>query len=114
MATFTAFDQTMDTSAALSVVAEADPFQASGAGAIAKKIRSDVRNNWAHCNFAHWTDVNYRDALKEMELLINNVNLTPVDKKKVLGDLCTWKEKGEVNKYIYIYIYIYIYTVLSK
>ena len=92
MASFTAFDQTMDTSAALSVVAEAQPFHA--ASGIAKKIRSDVRNEWAHCNFSHWTDVNYQAALKDVETLINNINLTPAGKKETLDDLHGWKQKG--------------------
>ncbi len=92
MASFTGFDQTMDTSAALSVVAEAQPFHA--ASGIAKKIRSDVRNEWAHCNFSHWTDVNYQAALKDIETLINNINLTPAEKKETLDDLDGWKQKG--------------------
>ena len=71
MAKFIGFDQTMDTSAALSVVAEAQPFHASGAGAMAKKIKSDVRNQWAHCDFSHWTDVAYQASLNDMEALIN-------------------------------------------
>ncbi len=92
MASFTGFDQTMDISAALSVVAEGPPFhRASG---IAKKIRSDVRNKWAHCDFSHWTDVNYQAALKDIESLIKSVNLTPTKEKKTLEDLDGWKQKG--------------------
>ena len=92
MAKFTGFDQTMDTSAALSVVAEAQPFHASGAGAMAKKIRSDVRNPWAHCDFSHWTDVAYQASLNDMETLINLIN--PSQKKRILDDLEGWKQKG--------------------
>ena len=92
MAIFTGFDQTMDTSAALSIVAEAQPFH--GASGIAKKIRSDVRNEWAHCNFSHWTDVNYQAALTDIETLVNNINLTSAEKKRTLDDLDGWKQKG--------------------
>ena len=92
MAKFTGFDQTMDTSAALSVVAEAQPFHASGAGAMAKKIRSDVRNPWAHCDFSHWTDVAYQASLKDIEALINLIN--PRQKRRILDDLEGWKQKG--------------------
>ena len=92
MASFTGFNQTMDTSAALSVVAEAPPLH--GASGIAKKIRSDVRNEFAHCDFSHWTDVNYQAALKDMESLIKSVNLTPVEEKETLKDLDGWKQKG--------------------
>ncbi len=92
MASFTGFDHTMDTSAALSVVAEAPPFKlASG---IAKKVRSDVRNEFANCDFSHWTDVNYQAALKDIESLIKSVNLTPREEKKTLEDLDGWKQKG--------------------
>ena len=91
-ASFTGFDQTMDTSPALSVVAEAPPFY--GASGIAKKIRSDVKNEWAHCDFSHWTDVNYQAALKDIESLIKSVNLTPREEKKTLEDLDRWKQKG--------------------
>ncbi len=92
MASFTGFDHTMDTSAALSVVAEAPPFKlASG---IAKKVRSDVRNEFANCDFSHWTDVNYQAALKDIESLIKSVNLTPVEEKETLEDLDGWKQKG--------------------
>ena len=92
MASFTGFDQTMDTSAVLSVVAEAPPFH--GASGIAKKIRSDVRNEFAHCDFSHWTDVNYQAALKDIESLIKSINLTPTEEKKTLEDLDGWKQKG--------------------
>ncbi len=92
MASFTGFDHTMDTSAALSVVAEAPPFY--GASGMVKKIRSDVTNEFAHCNFSHWTDVNYQAALKDIESLIKSVNLTPHEEKKTLQDLGGWKQKG--------------------
>ena len=59
MASFTGFDHTMDTSAVLSVICEAQPFIACGADVLAKKVRSDIRNEWAHCDFSHWTEPNY-------------------------------------------------------
>ena len=59
MASCTGFDHTMDTSAVLSVVCEAQPFIACGADVLAKKVRSDIRNEWAHCDFSHWTEPNY-------------------------------------------------------
>jgi hypothetical protein len=40
MASFTGFDHTMDTSAVLSVMGEAQPFISSGAAFLAKKVRS--------------------------------------------------------------------------
>ena len=57
MSKFTGFDQTMDISAVLSVIGEAAPF--IGAAAHAKTVRSDIRNEWAHCNFTNWTEVKF-------------------------------------------------------
>ena len=92
MAKFGGFDETMDISAVLSVVAEAHPFnQASNA---AKKVRLDIRNKWAHCEFSYWSDVNFQAALADIENLINKIDLTPSEKTKSLGDLNDWKQKG--------------------
>ena len=95
MANFTGFDQTMDASAVLSVVCEAQPFFASGAAVIAKKVRSDIRNEWAHCNFSHWTEPNFQAALQSMASLIKKANLTPVHEKKFLDEFDSWKNKGK-------------------
>ena len=94
MANFTGFDQTMDASAVLSVMCEAQPFFASGATVIAKKVRSDIRNEWAHCNFSHWTKPNFKAALQSMESLIKLANLAPVEQKRFLDELDCWKNKG--------------------
>ena len=95
MANFTGFDQTMDVSAVLSVICEAQPFVASGAAVIAKKVRSDIRNEWAHCNFSHWTEPNFQAALQSMASLIKKANLTPVHEKKFLDEFDSWKNKGK-------------------
>ena len=95
MANFTGFDQTMDVSAVLSVICEAQPFVASGAAVIAKKVRSDIRNEWAHCNFSHWTKPNFKAALQSMASLIKKANLTPVHEKKFLDEFDSWKNKGK-------------------
>ena len=94
MANFTGFDQTMDASAVLSVVCEAQPFFASGAAVIAKKVRSDIRNEWAHCNFSHWTKPNFQAALQSMGSLLKKVNLAPVEQKRFLDELDGWNNKG--------------------
>ena len=94
MANFTGFDQTMDVSAVLSVICEAQPFVASGAAVIAKKVRSDIRNEWAHCNFSHWTKPNFQAALQSMGSLLKKVNLAPVEQKRFLDELDGWNNKG--------------------
>ena len=95
MASFTGFDHTMDTSAVLSVMCEAQPFIASGAAVLAKKVRSDIRNEWAHCDFSQWTEPNYQSAIKDMESLVKQARLTPVEEKLVLDDLDVWKKTGK-------------------
>ena len=89
MSKFTGFDVTMDTSAVLSVIGEAAPF--ARAAAYAKKVRSGIRNEWAHCNFAEWTEPNFIDAFQNMENLIKNVNLAPDDEQKLCDELNSWK-----------------------
>ena len=93
MCKFTGFDQTMDISAVLSVICEAAPFTAI-AGKFAKKVRSLIRNEWAHCNFTKWTDAKFRAAFQNMESLLKNVNLSPGDEKKLCDELRSWKDKG--------------------
>ena len=92
MSKFTGFDQTMDISAVLSVICEAAPF--IGAAAHAKRVRSDIRNEWAHCNFAEWTEAKFLAAFQNMENLLKNVNLSPGDEKKLCDELNSWKDKG--------------------
>ena len=92
MSMFTGFDQTMDTSAVLSVICEAAPFV--GAAAHAKTVRSNIRNEWAHCNFAEWTEPKFKAAFQNMETLLKNVNFSPGNEKKLCDELNSWKIKG--------------------
>ena len=92
MSKFTGFDETMDISAVLSVICEAAPFV--GAAAHAKTVRSDIRNEWAHCNFAEWTEPKFEAAFQNMETLLKNVNLSPNDEQKLCDELNSWKIKG--------------------
>ena len=95
MAKFTGFDSTMDLSAVLTVMCEADPFHTSGAAVQAQTVRSVVRNEWAHCNFSHWDDVKYCSSLQEIESLVKKLNLPSSDESDLLADLKNWKENGE-------------------
>ncbi len=94
MALFTGFDQTMDMSAVLAVMSEADPFLSSGAAAEAKKVRSDIRNQWAHCDFSKWTLYKFNASFQGMTSLIKKINLPPADEKALCDDLDGWKDKG--------------------
>ena len=92
MSKFTGFDETMDISAVLSVICEAAPFV--GAAAHAKTVRSDIRNEWAHCNFKKWTEAKFKAAFQSMEALLKNINLPPSDEHKLCDELNSWKTKG--------------------
>ncbi|XP_028415754.1 uncharacterized protein LOC114539326 [Dendronephthya gigantea] len=84
---FTGFDNTMDPSAALSVMSEAEPFIRSGAAVFARKVRCDIRNKWAHCNFSHWTEENFQTALSDMISLVEKLSLNSEEKRIVLDEL---------------------------
>jgi hypothetical protein len=87
----------MDTSAVLSVMCEAQPFIACGADVLAKKVRSDVRNEWAHCDFLHWTEANFQTAMKDMESLVKTAGFTVEEQKRVLHDLKLWGKNGNYS-----------------
>ncbi|XP_028414268.1 uncharacterized protein LOC114537435 [Dendronephthya gigantea] len=94
MAMFTGFDDTMDMSAILAVMCEAKPFTLSGAAADAKKMRSDIRNKWAHCNFSDWTKAMFNAAIHDMESLLKKMNMSVADEKSLCDDLKNWQHKG--------------------
>ena len=95
MAKFTGFDHTMATSAVLSVISEAQPFIASGAAVLAKKARSDVRNEWAHCDFSKWTEPVFLSALDDIESLVKAVGLTTAEEKICIEDINNWRNNGK-------------------
>ena len=98
MANFNGFDHTMDTSAVLSVICGSQLFIPSGAAADAEKIRSDIRNNWAHCDFSHWTEHNFQTALILMKSFIKKVGLTPPEEKNVCEDIDHWENNGNFSR----------------
>ena len=95
MVKFTGFDHTMDTSAVLSVISEAQPFIASGAAVLAKKVRSDIRNEWAHCDFSQWTEPVFLSALDDIESLVKAVGLITAVEKNCLDDIDNWRNNGK-------------------
>ena len=102
MSKFTGFDQTMDASVVLSVIGEAAPF--TGAAVHAKKVRSDIRNEWAHSNFSNWTEAKFKTDFQTMETLLKSVKLSPVDEQKLCDELNIWRSKGNVRDFSLIYI----------
>ena len=112
MCEFIGFDQTMDLSAILAVICEAAPFTA--AAPHAKKVRSGIRNEWAHCNFANWTEGKYADAFLCMETLLKNVNLSPEEEQQMCEELNSWNDKGKEEVWYLPPIYRHLSTANNE
>ena len=95
MAKFTGFDQSMDLSAALTLIAETDPFRSCSAAAQANIVRLMVRNEWAHCDFLHWSEMNYYTCIQHIESLVKKLNLSTADENDFVNELNNWKDKGK-------------------
>ena len=96
MAVFTAFDESLDSSAALSILCGAPNFVYCGIDIIAMDVRNDVRNEWGHCKFATWTEGYYLKCFQQMENLIKSLNLPEASETEVLKDLEEWKNQGKL------------------
>ena len=91
-------DDGFDASAALNILGRASCFSKKEKK-LANKIRSDVRNTWAHCNYIEWTLIKY---LNSFEIMLKFVNVLPeaeaigkiFDKFKVSEVLEKWKTDG--------------------
>ncbi len=95
MARFTGFDHTMELPAVLSIIGEAQPFIVSGAAVLAKKVRSDVRNEWAHATFLRWTDHKFQSALDDIESLVKAVRLPTAEEKILLDNIDSFRKNGK-------------------
>ena len=94
MAHFNAFDSSFDASAALAVLCCAPPF--TSAKLSAERVRSEVRNEWAHCDDASWTDVKYDTCFDLIKTLVKDLAFAPADEKRLLGKLQLWREHGKI------------------
>ena len=94
MAHFNAFDSSFDASAALAVLCCGPPF--TSAKPTAERVRSEVRNEWAHCDDASWTDVKYDTCFDLMKTLVEKLGFAPAEEEKLLGKLQLWREHGKI------------------
>ena len=99
MAHFNAFDSSFDASAALAVLCFAQPF--SFAASSADRVRSKVRNEWAHCNYASWTEVKYNTCFDRMETLVEDLGFAPAGKTELLAELQLWRKHGKMSLHIF-------------
>lgn len=89
-----AFDNTCDLSAVLGILERASLFHPS-IQTNAKDVRSKVRNEWGHCNFDHWTKLEFHNSFQLMETMIRSLRLTKRDEDKELDELHDWETKGK-------------------
>ncbi|VDI48370.1 Hypothetical predicted protein [Mytilus galloprovincialis] len=90
MAQYAGFDETCDSSVLLNIIMHSDV--TSIVSNLADKLRSNVRNPWAHCNFDEWCSVKYLSSLQLMQQLIRNLKLS--SEVTILADLTRWEVNG--------------------
>ena len=61
----------------------------------AKNVRAQVRNEWGHCNFDHWTAAEFNNGFQLIETLLRSLGLPKADIDKHLDELREWETKGK-------------------
>ena len=91
---FAGFDNTCDLSAVLGILERVSLFH-TRIQTNAKDVRSDVRNEWGHCNFDHWTELKFQNSFQLMETMVRSLGLPKPKEDKELDKLHDWETKGE-------------------
>lgn len=90
---FLGFDDTCDLSAVLTILSSASVFSSVIQG-LSSNVRSEVRNEWGHCNFPSWNEVKYARCFQLMDSLVRALTLSPVEEKKIIDEIKDWETKG--------------------
>ncbi|XP_071133358.1 uncharacterized protein [Mytilus edulis] len=93
MAHYTAFDETCDLSAILGIIISVDKFPQKVQN-VAFKVRSEVRNPWAHCNFNEWDTIKYQAVFQLMYQLVVCLQLNTADEVNIAAELTKWEKNG--------------------
>ncbi|XP_053406880.1 uncharacterized protein LOC123546578 [Mercenaria mercenaria] len=93
MAHYTGFDDTCDSSALLGIIINIDTFPVLPKQT-AEKVRADIRNPWAHCNFSEWDVIKYQNSFQLMHQFVRNLQLPVHDETAILGKLTHWQTNG--------------------
>ncbi|XP_048575960.1 uncharacterized protein LOC116603637 [Nematostella vectensis] len=93
MAKFTGFDSTCDASASLGILATSSAFSTPVQNS-ARDVRSTVRNEWGHCNFDDWEQIQFNVCIQKIDTLIRNLGLSLADETKLLDELKDWEIRG--------------------
>ncbi|XP_052080612.1 uncharacterized protein LOC127718586 [Mytilus californianus] len=94
LAHYSAIDESCDSSALLSMVINISSFPQT-VQTDADKIRVDIRNSWAHCDFRNWTREKYRNCFHIMGQFVKDLSLSDTERARILGELKTWVTNGQ-------------------
>lgn len=101
LATFSAFDESLDLSAILNLLGWSrpvpifpSPVTLLSIQAAADDVKDLVRNKWAHPNSREWTEGFFNDCFSKLEGLVKSVSLG-VNEKSTLEQLSYWQKEGE-------------------
>ncbi|CAC5354915.1 unnamed protein product [Mytilus coruscus] len=97
MAQYSGINESCDLSALLGLVINIHDISLfpSSVQTDAEKIRSDIRNPWAHCDFREWTTVKYTDSFNLMGQFVKDTGLSNREENRILGELNTWATNGQ-------------------
>lgn len=59
------------------------------------KVRSAIRNPWAHCNFTEWNPMKYNLSLQKIEDFIYLLNLNAAGERQLIEELNKWRTNGK-------------------
>ena len=100
MRDFKAFDETCDASVVLCLFGKIGSFPAALQNAA--NLVQKGRDIWVHYKPSEWNDDDFQERFHDMKQLVEEVGLSPSDKRKVLEDLDTCKRRG--NYYLPVII----------
>ena len=105
LAVFSAFDKSMDLSAALrllgcrkypvQIFVSSNPFH--DIQSLADDVRENVRNRGSHFKESDWTQIFFDQCFDKLKALLKYLPLLPVEKKELLDELSAWKTEGTGN-----------------
>ncbi|XP_071142366.1 uncharacterized protein [Mytilus edulis] len=93
MSHYTAFDGSCDSSALLGMIDKIDQFPGN-VQIVARNVRSNIRNPWAHCNFTEWDAVKYYSSLQQIEDFIYLLNLSAAEESQFIAEVNKWRTNG--------------------
>ena len=99
MAKFSKVDE-CDASAVLTLLG-AVPVFSGATQAAAVNVRQNIRNEWAHCDFAKWKEPMFKNCFHKMDLLVQSLGLP--NYPQIVAELKEWETKGNsANRIMYI------------